>query len=56
MGEVILIRARSDGNIQLAGPSMNSQLIELSRQFKELGVDKVMIDGAISRKLMFLLK
>lgn len=50
MGEVILIRARSDGFVQLAGPSMNNQLIELSRQFKELGVDKVMIDGAISRK------
>lgn len=50
MGEVILIRARSDGFVQLAGPSMNSQLIELSSQFKELGVDKVMIDGAISRK------
>ena len=50
MGEVILVRAKSDGFVQLAGPSTNSQLIEISKQFKELGVEKVMIDGAISRK------
>lgn len=50
MGEVIIVRARSDGNVQLAGPSMNSQLIEISQQFKDFGVEKVIIDGAISRK------
>lgn len=50
MGEVILVRARSDGNVQLAGPSTNSQLMEISRQFKIHGVEKIIIDGAISRK------
>ena len=50
MGEVILVRARSDGNVQLAGPSTNTQLMEISRQFKIHGVDKIIIDGAISRK------
>lgn len=50
LGEVILLRARSDGFIDLAGPSMNQQLIELSTIFKEYGPEKILIDGAISRK------
>ena len=50
LGEVILVRARSDGNVQLAGPSTNGQLIEISKQFRSHGVDKIIIDGAISRK------
>lgn len=50
MGEVILVRARSDGNVQLAGPSTNGQLVEITKQFKAHGVDKIIIDGAISRK------
>lgn len=52
MGQVVLLRARSDGNVQLAGPSITSQLSELAGRFFELGADKVIIDGAISRKTL----
>lgn len=50
MGEVILLRAKSDGNVQLAGPSMTSQLAALREAFFRLGADQVLIDGALSRK------
>ena len=40
----------SDGNVQLAGPSMTSQLAALGQQFHALGAEKVLLDGALSRK------
>ena len=52
MGDVVMLRARSDGNIQLAGPSMTAQLARLDRQFRKFGADLVMIDGALSRKTL----
>lgn len=36
-GEVVIFRARSDGNVQLAGPSITTQLKEVSRLFFEMG-------------------
>ena len=50
MGEVVLFRALSDGNIQLAGPSMTSQLAVLREEFFRFGAEKLLIDGALSRK------
>ena len=50
LGEVVILRARSAGNVQLAGPSITSQLREVSRMFFELGADKSIIDGALGRK------
>ena len=50
MGEVIILRACSDGFIQLAGPSMTAQLARLKKRMFELGAAKVIIDGALSRK------
>ena len=50
MGEVILVRARSDGFIQLAGPSITGQLISVRDMLFDLGADRVFIDGALSRK------
>jgi len=52
LGEVVVLRALSDGNIQLAGPSMNEQLIRVSEIFKKFGAERVLIDGAISRKTL----
>ena len=49
-GEVVIFRARSDGNVQLAGPSITTQLKEVSRLFFEMGADKSIIDGALGRK------
>ena len=50
MGQVVVLRAKSDGNVQLAGPSMTSQLAALRQQFHALGAEKVLLDGALSRK------
>ena len=52
MGEVVVLRARSDGNVQIAGPSITDQLSRLSGTFRRLGADVVIIDGAISRKTL----
>ncbi len=50
LGRVILVRALSDGLVELAGPGMTDQLRPLTERLFELGADKVIIDGAISRK------
>ena len=50
MGEVIILRALSDGNVELAGPSIVSQLIEVSNTFRVFGADRIIIDGAVGRR------
>lgn len=50
VGAVAVFRALSDGFIQLAGPSAVNQLAPLSRTFRALGADRVLIDGAAGRK------
>ncbi len=52
MGEVAVVRARSDGNVQLAGPSMTAQLGELVDVFSSFGAELTIIDGALSRKTL----
>ena len=50
LGEVVIMRARSAGYVQLAGPSITTQLRSVSENFFELGADKSVIDGALGRK------
>lgn len=50
LGEVVIMRARSAGYVQLAGPSITTQLKAVSEAFFELGADKSVIDGALGRK------
>ena len=50
LGEVVIVRARSAGHVQLAGPSITTQLKTVSREFFELGADVSIIDGALGRK------
>ncbi len=50
LGEVVLVRARSAGSVQLAGPSITSQLKTVSDLFFSLGAEQVIIDGALGRK------
>jgi hypothetical protein len=50
LGEVVAVRARSAGSVQLAGPSITAQLRTLSDLFFSLGADQVLIDGALGRK------
>ena len=49
LGPVGIFRAKSDGFIQIAGPSAVWQLEPLSRAFRELGGRRVLIDGAAGR-------
>lgn len=50
LGEVVVLKARSAGYVQLAGPSMTTQLAHLSGTFFDLGAEQVLIDGALGRK------
>lgn len=50
LGEVVVMRALSDGNVQLAGPSVSGQLIPLIEKLRDFGAGVVLVDGAISRK------
>jgi len=50
MGRVVIVKARSDGYVQLAGPSITAQMTEIIEVLAQFEVDKVIIDGAISRK------
>lgn len=50
LGQVAIFRALSDGYVQLAGPSAVNQLEPVSRTFRELGAQRILIDGAAGRK------
>lgn len=50
VGEVVILRALSDGHVQLAGPSIGEQLTAVAQQLYAHGTDIVLMDGAISRR------
>lgn len=50
LGNVIIAKALSEGYIELAGPSITSQMVEIRNKLGELGAQLVLIDGALSRK------
>lgn len=50
LGAVAVLRALSDGWVQLAGPSAVGQLAPLEHTFRALGAQRVLIDGAAGRK------
>lgn len=50
LGNVVIFRARSDGFVQLAGPSIVEQMKMLRQQLHGLGAETVLIDGALSRR------
>jgi len=50
MGEVIIIRVRQKGNIQIAGPVSAKDMKYVARRLKYYGAEVVFIDGAIDRK------
>jgi len=52
LGNVVIIRARSDGYIELAGPSIVSELIEVTDVLRGHGASRIFIDGSISRKTL----
>ena len=50
LGEVAILRAMSDGFVELAGPSMTEQIVSLTAKLKDFGAEKVLIDGALFRR------
>ena len=50
MGDVVLIRARSDGFIQIAGPSISTQLACIRDMLFSYGAKRVFLDGALGRR------
>jgi len=50
LGRVITIRALSAGYVQIAGASVVSQMSEVTRALELFGADKIITDGAVSRK------
>lgn len=50
LGRVVVFRARSDGFVQLAGPSIVEQLAALRTLLDGFGADCLLIDGALSRR------
>ena len=50
MGEVVIVRALSDGYAQIAGPSTTVQMGRLVDMLQASGAEQVFIDGAAARK------
>ena len=49
LGEILLLKALSNGLIELAGPSINSEVKQVCDDLLKLGCDLVIIDGAFDR-------
>ncbi|MGL5123346.1 MAG: hypothetical protein ACRC6K_04190 [Fusobacteriaceae bacterium] len=50
MGNIIILRALSDGYVYIAGPSFNSQIIKVVEKMEKFGGELTLIDGALGRK------
>ena len=52
LGSLLLVRSRSDGKIQLSGPSSRAALQETIQHLQRNGADKILIDGSIHRRVL----
>ncbi|PID67374.1 MAG: hypothetical protein CR959_00575 [Fusobacteriales bacterium] len=50
MGDITLVRALSDGYVDIAGPSYNTQVKAVIKLMEEFGSQLTIVDGALSRK------
>lgn len=50
LGEVVVFRVEEEGFVQVAGPSIVSQLVSVKNLLSSLGAEKVLVDGALERK------
>ena len=50
MGEIQIVQTLSNGLVELAGPSINSELKQVCDDLLHLGCDIVLIDGAFDRR------
>ena len=51
LGRVVAVKALSDGNVILAGPSISAELSLPAATFRRFGAEKLFIDGALSRRV-----
>jgi len=49
LGEVIIIRIKTEGYVEVAGPSMVSQIDAICYEMKKLGCEKILVDGSAGR-------
>lgn len=50
LGHILIVRAISDGYVEIAGPSTTSDMRYIIEAMKFWGAEKIFIDGALSRK------
>ena len=50
LGEVVILRALSDGYAQIAGPSTTGQMTRLTHMLQQEKAGRIIIDGAAARK------
>ena len=49
MGEIVLVRVRSSGTMEVAGPTRSAEQLAVIGRMRALGMDKVLLDGALGR-------
>lgn len=52
MGQIIIVRALSDGYVELAGPASSAGISRVIKKLKSLECSKIFIDGALGRKTL----
>lgn len=50
MGRVVICEAVEDGYVEIAGPDSNSELKRVCSFMRDIGGDRILIDGALNRK------
>lgn len=49
MGRIVIVQAKTSGNVQIAGPNTNREVREISHKLLQYGANLVIVDGAIDR-------
>ncbi|MGL6104883.1 hypothetical protein [Romboutsia sp.] len=52
LGNIVIFKSLSDGYIELAGPSINTQIKYICERLRYYGADLSIVDGALSRKTL----
>jgi len=52
LGRVVVLRALSDGFVQLAGPSITAQIAAMLEDLHAMGAETIIVDGATGRKTL----
>ena len=50
LGEIMILKALSEGYVVLAGPSINKHLLTICSDLRNLGCDHILVDGAFDRR------